>query len=59
MLLIVLLVIFVADLFLWILVLVGAVAGNASLAGWLPFIACVILGVTVFLLGSGAIVWPH
>lgn len=44
---IVLLVCFVMIIFLWLLVLLGAVGGFA--VGWLPFFGVLILGIVVFL----------
>jgi len=57
MLLIILLVIFVVVLLLWFLLLVGVVP-NAPPQGspWLAFIAVLVLGIVVFLTGSGVIV---
>jgi hypothetical protein len=57
--LIVLVVIFTVTMFLWLLALLGAVptAQYPHAATWLAFFAVLVLGVVVFLLGSGVIVW--
>jgi hypothetical protein len=53
--LIILLVCFTMVMFIWLLGNLGSVAmGDAG--KWLAFFACLILGVVVFLLGSGVIV---
>ena len=59
MLLIVLIVCFVMTMFLWLLSLLGAVPNAPSYSPWLAFFACAILGVVVFLLGTGVIVYTH
>ena len=60
MLLIILLVIFVVVMLLWFLALVGVVpAGPRDYSGWLAFIACLVLGVVVFLVGSGQATLPR
>lgn len=56
MLLIVLIVMFVMTMFLWLLSLLGAVPNAPSYSPWLAFFACLILGIVVFLVGSGVIV---
>jgi hypothetical protein len=43
---IILLVLFVMVMFLWMLALLGAIGASAS--AWLPFFACLILGVVVY-----------
>lgn len=53
MLLVVLLVCFVVIMLVWLLAKIGAIQAND---GWLAFIAVAILGVVVFLYGSGVIV---
>ncbi len=53
MLLIILLVCFVVVMLVWMLAKTGAIAAND---GWLAFIAVLILGIVVFLYGSGVIV---
>jgi len=57
MLLIVLVVIFTMAMFLWLLALLGAAPGLASREGLCAFFAVLVLGIVVFLLGSGVIVW--
>jgi len=59
MLLIILLVIFVVTMMVWFLSLVGAVPQAATYSPWLAFIACLILGVVVFLVGSGQVAMPR
>lgn len=56
MLLIILLVCFVVVMLLWFLSMVGATNVVPAASPWLAFIACLILGVVVFLVGSGVIV---
>jgi hypothetical protein len=56
MLLIVLLVCFVMVMFLWLLANLGAVPNTAAYSPWLAWFACFVLGVMVFLVGSGMIV---
>ena len=53
MLLIVLLVVFVVVMLVWFLAKTGAIAANTD---WLAFVAVLVLGVVVFLVGSGVIV---
>lgn len=46
---IVLLVLFVMTMFLWLLILLGAVGGwDAKYSGWLPWFACLFLGAGAF-----------
>ncbi len=56
MLLIVLLVMFVIVMFLWLLSMLGAIPNAPTYSPWLGWFACMILGVVVFLVGSGVIV---
>ncbi len=56
MMLIILIVMFTMVMFLWLLGLLGASPGVATYSPWLAFFACLILGIVVFLLGSGVIV---
>jgi hypothetical protein len=56
MLLTILLVCFVVILLLWFLSMVGAVSLNPAASSWFPWIAVLILGIVVFLLGTGVIV---
>lgn len=56
MLLIVLVVIFVMAMFLWMLSNLEALPGRLS-NNWLAFFAVLVLGIAVFLLGSGVVVW--
>lgn len=51
---IVLLVLFVMVMFLWALSLFGAVSVNGNI---LAFAACLILGIVVFLSGTGLMTW--
>jgi hypothetical protein len=53
--LIVLLVCFTMVMFLWLLTLLGAV-GTPNASPWLAFFACLILGIVLFLTGSGFVV---
>ena len=53
MLLIILLVIFVVVMLVWLMARTGAIAANTD---WMAFIAVLVLGVVVFLVGSGVIV---
>jgi hypothetical protein len=55
MLLIVLLVIFTMAMFLWLLALLGQQQA-AAYSPWLAFFSCLVLGIVVFLLGTGVIV---
>lgn len=59
MLLIVLIVCFTLVMFLWLLAMLGAVPNAPSYSPWLAWFACLILGVVVFLLGSGAVAWQQ
>ena len=52
MILIILLVLFVIAMALWAAILGGAVSGNPN---WLAFVAVLILGIVVFLVGGGVI----
>ena len=52
-LLIILLVVFVVVMLVWLLAKTGALAANTY---WLAFIAVLVLGVVVFLVGSGVVV---
>ncbi len=54
--LIVLLIIFVIVMVLWLLALTGSISANTSVMG---FIACLILGAVVFLVGSGLATMPR
>lgn len=54
MLLIILLVIFVVVMLVWALINAGSISGNGN---WLAFIAVLVLGIVVFLVGSGAVVF--
>ncbi len=51
--LLVLFVIFIIVMVMWGLIKAGSIAGNPD---WLAFIAVLILGIVVFLLGTGVIV---
>ena len=53
---IVLLVFFTIVVGVWALILFGAVAGSERASGILAWLACVILGVVIFLAGTGALV---
>ena len=53
---IVLLVFFTVVMVVWLLSLLGASPNVAHYSPWLAWFACLILGVVVFLLGSGAVV---
>lgn len=53
---IVLLVFFVVVMAVWMLSLLGAMPNAPTYSPWLAFFACLILGIVVFLLGTGAIV---
>lgn len=55
----ILLVIFVVIMLLWFLSMVGAVSLNPAASSWFPWIAVLILGICVFLLGTGVIVVDH
>jgi len=57
MLLIILVVIFTLCMFLWLLALLGSIPNAPASSPWLAFFAVLVLGIVVFLLGSGAIVW--
>jgi len=59
MLLIILLVIWTMAMFLWLLHLLGAVPQSGAHAPWLAFFAVLTLGIVVFLLGTGAVVWQR
>ena len=52
-LLIVLLVFFTVIMAVWLLALLGAIPNAAGVSPWLAFFACLILGIVVFLLGTG------
>ena len=54
MLFIVLLVCFTVVMLVWLLGLLGAVPGGVERQGWLAFFAVLVLGIVVFLVGSGA-----
>lgn len=60
MLLIVLIVMFTLVMFLWLLSMLGAIQNPpgtiAAYSPWLAWFACLILGIVVFLVGSGIIV---
>jgi len=58
-LLIILLVLWVMSMFLWLLALLGAVPQTAQYGHWLSFFAVLVLGLVVFLLGTGAVVWQR
>lgn len=53
---IVLLVCFVVVMLVWLLAMLGAIPKDNPASSWLPWFACLILGVVVFLVGSGVIV---
>lgn len=64
MLLIILLVLWVMTQFLWLLLLLGALpvptgyaAGSAGINGWLAWFSTLILGLVVFLAGTGTVTW--
>lgn len=50
---IILLVLFTLVMGVWGLALLGAISANERASAWLAFFACLILGVVVFLVGSG------
>lgn len=52
----ILLVLFVVTMFLWGLALVEVLPSAPKAASWLAFLACLILGLVVFLVGTGMIV---
>ena len=52
-LLIVLLVFFTVIMAVWLLALLGAIPNAAGVSPWLAFFAALILGIVVFLLGTG------
>jgi hypothetical protein len=57
--LIILLVCFTMVMFVWLLGNLGAIPTGEPAGGagrWLPFFACLILGIMVFLVGTGTIV---
>jgi len=56
-LLIVLVVVFTMAMFLWLLALLGAAPGLTSREGLCAWFAVLVLGIVVFLLGSGAVAW--
>lgn len=56
MLLVILLVLFILIMAIWGLILGGAISGNDR---WLAFIAVLILGTVVFLVGGGVIEVTH
>ena len=55
MLLIVLLVLFTVVMAVWLLAMLNPSPGVAPYSPWLAFFACLILGVVVFLTGTGVI----
>ena len=55
MLLIVLIVMFTLVMFLWLLSMLGAVNNAPQYSPWLAWFACLILGIVVFLVGSGVV----
>ena len=59
MLLIVLLVFFTVIMVVWLLSLLGAIPGGQTHSPWLAFFACLVLGIVVFLTGSGAARFPQ
>jgi len=59
MLLIVLVVLFTMAMFLWLLALLGSVPNATAYHPWLAFFAVLVLGIVVFLLGSGVLVWQR
>lgn len=59
MLLIVLLVCFVIVEFIWLLSLLGAVPNSPAYSPWLAWFSTIILGIVVFLFGSGTITVPR
>ncbi len=56
-LIIILLVVFTMDMFIWLLGMLGAIPAEsaARVSPWLAFFACLILGIVVFLIGSGTV----
>ncbi len=56
MLIIVLLVFFTVVMAVWLLSLLGTSPGLVNASPWLGFFACLILGIVVFLMGSGVVV---
>jgi hypothetical protein len=58
-LLIILLVLWVMTMFLWLLALLGAVPQTQRYESWLGFFAALVLGLVVFLVGTGVVVWSH
>ena len=59
MLLIILLVLWTMAMFLWLLSLLGAVPQTTAHAHWLAFFAVLVLGLVVFLAGTGTVVWQR
>ncbi|HMF18956.1 MAG TPA: hypothetical protein VKE98_17240 [Gemmataceae bacterium] len=59
MLLIILLVMFVVVLMVWLLALLGAIPGSPTYSPWLAFFGVLILGIVVFLVGSGTATLPR
>lgn len=57
MILIILVVCFVMVMFLWLLAMLGAMPNSPVYSPWLGWFACLILGVMVFCIGSGVVVW--
>lgn len=57
MLLIVLLVCFVVIMLVWGLLALGAIPNGPTYSPWLAFFACLILGIVVFIIGSGSGAW--
>lgn len=53
---VVLLVMFVVVMMVWLLSLLGAIPNAPNYSPWLAFFACLLLGIVVFLVGSGVIV---
>ena len=52
---IVLLVLFTVVMAVWLLSMLGAAPGLTAASPWLAFFACLILGIIVFLTGSGLV----
>jgi hypothetical protein len=57
MLLIVLLVLFTVDVGVWALALLGAISAPPTASSWLAFFGVLILGIVVFLLGTGVVTY--
>ena len=53
---IILLVCFVVVMLVWLLALLGALPDSPRFSPWLAFIACLIVGLAVFVVGPGMVV---